>query len=138
MALKVVAAARQHLFGSTVNLYLSLVNESSGSPVTGQTPTIAIRRASDGFFFNGTAFVNTGGTPTNLSMAEVGATPAPGLYKYSFVDPGPVVPVSPTPQLTKDTYELRFVNVGGPPTGGTALDIIAMSRQLRDINTQGS
>ena len=126
------------MFSSTVNLYLSLVNDTTGAPIVGQTPTVAIRRASDGFFFNGTVFIDTSGVPTNLSMVEVGAIAIAGLYRYSFTDPGPIVPTPPTPQLTKDTYELRYVNTGAPPTGGTMHDVIGVARQLRDINTQGS
>lgn len=138
MALAVITAKREHLFNSTVVFLLSIINETSGAAVTGQSPTIAIRRASDGFFFNGTAFVDTLGVPTPLALTEIGSTIAPGLYLYSFVDPGPIVPTPPTLQLTKDTYQLNFINAGAPPTGGMIWDVREFSRELRDFNTQGS
>lgn len=138
MSLNIETAVKQHFFGSIIDLYLFILDDSNGTPVTGQSPTVAVRRASDGFFFDGSAFVDTSGVPTNLSMSEVGAVAVPGLYLLSITDPGPVIPTPPAVQLSKDKYELRFVNSGAPPAGGTMYDIREISRQLRDINTQGS
>jgi hypothetical protein len=131
MSLHVLSETKQHLFESTTRVVLYI--ETAGAPQTGQTPGIYIKRVSDGFFFDGAAFVDTAGTPTLLAMAEVGATPSPGLYDYSLVDPGPLVPTPPTLQLSKDSYELRFVN-----GAETVYDLRELSRELRDINTQGS
>jgi len=138
MGLEVKSESNKHLFGSTVKYYLSIIDSTTGSPVTAQSPTVAIRRESDGFFFDGSVFVDTLGTPTNLAMSEVGATSNPGLYVYTMLDPGPVIPAPPTLQLSKDLYELRFVNAGAPPSGGTMHSVREFSKQLRDINTQGS
>jgi hypothetical protein len=130
MSLHVLSENKQHLFESTNRFVLFI--ESSGVPQTAQTPTIYIRRVSDGFFFNGTTFVDTLGVPTLISLNEVG-TMAPGLYDYIFVDPGPVIPILPAIQLYKDSYELRFVNALE-----VMYDLREFSRELRDINTQGS
>jgi len=130
MSVHVLSATRQHLFESTNRILVYI--ESVGVPQIGQTPTLYIRRVSDGFFFNGATFVDTAGVPTALSLTEVG-TMSPGLYDFSLVDPGPIVPASPTPQLPKDEYELRVVNLTE-----TMYDLREFSRELRDINTQGS
>lgn len=137
MGMHVHASTKEHLFSSSVSLYLSIL-DSNEQPVTGESPTIAIRRSSDGFFFDGTNFVDTSGVPTNLSLTEIDTTAVPGLYKYSLSDPGPVVPSPPAIQLSKDIYEIRFANSGTPPVGGVLYDVRRFSRQLRDINTQGS
>lgn len=131
MSIHILAETKQHLFESTNRLVIYI--EGAGSPQIGQVPSVYIRRVSDGFFFSGTDFVDTAGVPTSLTMTEVGNTVAPGLYDYSFVDPGPLVPVPPALQLSKDLYEFRFVN-----TTETVYDLREFSRELRDINTQGS
>jgi len=131
MSLHVLAETKKHLFESTNRIVLFI--EVAGLPQVTQPPAIYIRRVSDGFFFDNTAFVDTTGIPTLLAMTEVGATAAPGLYDYSLVDPGPLVPVPPTPQLSKDLYEFRFVN-----GTETAYNLREFGRELRDINTQGS
>lgn len=138
MGLHSAIATKTYLFSSAFNLYLSLVNDTTGAPVTGQSPTIAIRRVSDGFFFNGTAFINTSGTPTNIAMTEVSAVSNAGLYRYTMTDPGPIVPTPPALQIPNDIYELRYVASGSPPVGGTMHEIISVHRKLRDVNTQGS
>lgn len=130
MSLHILFENKQLLYESTNRIVLFV--ESAGVPQTAQSPVIYIRRVSDGFFFDGVAFVDTLGVPTTLNMVEVG-TPAPGLYDYYLVDPGPIVPVTPALQLTKDSYELRLVNVTE-----TMFDIREFGRELRDINTQGS
>lgn len=130
MSLHVLSESQQLLYESTTRMVLFI--EAAGVPRVAQTPVVYIRRASDGFFFDGAAFVDTVGVPTMLSMVEVG-TPAPGLYEYSLVDPGPLVPTPPALQLTKDLYEFRFVNVAE-----TMFDVREFGRELRDINTQGS
>lgn len=133
MPFKFITANQMPNSGSIITIYLA-ITDGSDDPVTGLSPSIAVRRASDGFFLNGLgagAFVDTSGTPTLLSMTEVGATAAPGLYVASFTDPGLVAP------LTNDIYEIRMIEVTGPPTG-TVWDVIQVMRELRDINTQGS
>lgn len=116
------------LTNSTTRLYLGIVNASQ-APVTTQTPTVSIRRDSDGFFFNGTIYVNTSGVPTQLAMTETG-TPAPGLYFFDYVDPGLLSP------LSIDVYQIRYNSTGTP--SGDLYDIRDAERALRDINTQGS
>lgn len=130
MSIHVLSPTKQHLFESTNRILIFI--EAAGTPQIGQTPSLYIRRVSDGFFFNGASFINTAGVPTALSMLEIG-TMAPGIYSFILIDPGPIVPVSPTPQLVKDEYEIRFVNLTE-----TMFDVREFSRELRDINTQGS
>jgi hypothetical protein len=134
MGLKPIFVTKQFNYGSTVELLLALL-DATDQPVAGQTPTIYIRRVSDGFFFDGAAFVDTVGVPTPLSFTEIG-TPAPGLYAYSFADPGPVVPTPPATQLVRDKYQLRYANTGSP--AGQTWEVVEFLRELRDINTQGS
>ncbi|MGW8177917.1 MAG: hypothetical protein ACWGQW_03870 [bacterium] len=134
--LQVVADTKKHLYESTVEILLSIINETTGAPVTAQSPTVEIRRVSDGYFFDGAAFVDTLGVPTPLAMSEIGAIAAPGLYSYSLVDPGPEPTASPQP--VRDKYQLRFANAGAPPTGGSLWDVREFAKELRDFNTQGS
>lgn len=134
--LQVIAETKKHLYQSTVDILLSVINETTGAPVTSQSPTIEIRRMSDGYFFDGAAFVDTLGVPTSLTMSEINTIAAPGLYSYSLVDPGPEPTASPQP--VKDRYQLRFVNTGVPPTGGSLWDVREFAKELRDFNTQGS
>ena len=130
MGLKNIRAVSAILASSTTTLYLSIV-DASQIPSTGETPDIYIRRLSDGFFFDGAAFVDTSDVPTALAMTETGATIVPGLYYYSLVDPGLIQP------LAEDEYQLRYVNVGGT-VNGTDLDAMLVKLSLRDINTQGT
>ena len=138
MSLTIISATNSHLFNAIVDMYLSIVNDTTGVSITGESPTLSIRRSSDGFFFDGAAFVDTSGTPTVLNMSEIDATAAPGLYVYTFNDPGPIVPTLPTLQLSEDIYEVNFINSGAPPAGGSMWSVRKFTRQLRDINTQGS
>lgn len=130
MSIHILAATKQHLFESTQYLFIYL--ESGGSPLVGQTPTIQIRRISDLQFFddNTSDFTSVTGVP--IALTEVGPT-APGLYFYLFADPGPLVPTPPALQLSKDNYMLGFLNVAE-----VMYDMREYSRELRDINTQGS
>lgn len=135
--LEILEKGREHYFNSLVLVYLSLVNSTSGAPITGIVPNAFIRRMSDGFFFDGSAFLNTAGTPTSLNFVEISTVAAPGLYVYSFTDPGPLVPTPPAIQLQSDKYEIRTVVPGSAPLGGTLWDVRKISRRLRDVNTQG-
>lgn len=133
MTLRIITANRMPFAGSSITLYLELL-DGSDNPATGLSPSIAVRRNSDGFFLNGLgagAFVDTSGTPTLLSWTEIGATAAPGLYTATFTDPGLVAP------LVEDMYEIRAIETVGPPTG-TVWTTLRIMRQLKDINTQGS
>lgn len=112
---------------STTKLYVGIF-DASDATVTAQSPTVSVRRDSDGFFFNGTVFVDTSGVPTPLAMTEIGAA-APGLYTYSLVDPGLLAP------LAKDEYQIRYINSGAPT--GELWDVREVEKALRDINTQG-
>lgn len=112
---------------STVSLYLA-IQDASQVMVTGESPTVSIRRVSDGYFFNGTSFVDTSGVPTQLAMSEVSASSAPGLYAYNLVDPG-----LSSASIFKDVYQIRYVN-----TTTELWDVRDIELKLRDINTQGS
>ncbi|MCK5601177.1 hypothetical protein KAR91_04885 [Candidatus Pacearchaeota archaeon] len=135
MGLKPIFVTKQFNYESTVEFLLALLDNVTNLPVASQTPDIYVRRASDGFFFDGAVFVDTSGVPTALALTEIG-TSAPGLYLYSYVDPGPVVPTPPTLQLTRDKYQFRYVNTGSP--AGETWEVVEFLRELRDINTQGS
>ncbi len=69
---------------STARLYLSFVEAGVG--VTGQTPTIAIRRVSDSLFYNDSlASGSRFASPAALNaMTELDSTNFPGLYVYDF------------------------------------------------------
>lgn len=58
-----------------------LAVDVAGAPVTGATVTLTIRRDSDGFFWNGTAFQSSA---TTVPMAELDATNMAGVYSYDF------------------------------------------------------
>jgi hypothetical protein len=58
--------------------------DSSNSPVTGATVTLAIRNIDTGDYFNGTAFV---GSYQTVAMVETDATNLPGVYHYDFNPP---------------------------------------------------
>lgn len=69
-------------------LYLKLYDPKDGSSLTGQSPTLSIRRYKDahgalldGYFWNGSAFQ---AGISNLAMTEIDATNNPGLYYYLF------------------------------------------------------
>jgi len=69
---------------ATVNLDFTV--SSAGAGVTGETPSIAIQRLTDDFFYDdglptGTRFVASFNTST---MSEVDLTNLPGLYRYQF------------------------------------------------------
>ena len=57
-------------------------------------------------------------------------------YSYSFVDPGPIIPVAPIIQLVRDKYQIRYANTGSP--AGETWEVVEFLRELRDIKTQGS
>jgi hypothetical protein len=71
---------------ASIRLQLDLVN-TDGSGATAKTPQVSIRRASDGYYWNGSAFVSG---QTWLNMTEVDATNEPGQYAYAFANPGTV------------------------------------------------
>jgi hypothetical protein len=114
--------------GVPTRLYFGIY-DASGMTVPGQFPTISIRRVSDGWFFNGTGFVNTSGTPSQLAMTEIGA-PTPGLYLYIFTSPSLIAP------LAQDTYEIRYRNTGTPT--GESWEIRNVANRLLDINVAGA
>jgi len=69
---------------SVINLYMSIVEAGNG--VTGQTPSIAIRRVSDNAFYDdslasGSRFT---ASPTTNTMAELDSVNSQGLYGYDF------------------------------------------------------
>lgn len=64
-----------------VERIIILALDSSSLPVTGATCTLAIRRDSNGYWWNGSGFV---ASYTTVSMTEVDATNLPGVYSYDF------------------------------------------------------
>lgn len=66
--------------GKTERIEAFFVN-SSNAGITGATPSLLIRRKSDGYFWNGTAFQFT---TTTVNMNEVDASGDAGKYYYSF------------------------------------------------------
>jgi len=70
-----------------IPLTLLLAN-SNGTPATGKTPQVSIRRYAqldgallDNYYWDGAAFT---ATPTWLDLSEVDATNSPGAYVYEF------------------------------------------------------
>lgn len=59
-----------------------LALDSSSLPVTGATCTVAIRRDSNGYWWNGSGFV---ASYTTVSMTEVDSANLPGVYSYDFI-----------------------------------------------------
>lgn len=91
----------RHAIGENVRLVLSVV--TAGAGVTGLTPTAAIRRQSDGFWFNGTISAPTdpfASAHATNAMAALDATNLPGMYFFDF-------PQARDTQVVSD-YEVRL------------------------------
>lgn len=61
---------------------LALFLDSDGAGVSGLSPRVTIRRASDGTWWDGVSAYQA--TPVEIAMTEVDATNAPGEYVYAF------------------------------------------------------
>lgn len=85
----------------------ALFLDDTGAGVTGLSPIVHIRRASDGQFWTGSGFSST---PTNLAMSEVSSANAPGEYTYTF-----------TPTAGGQYFGTAFEAAGGAPYGGTVV-----------------
>lgn len=83
----------------------ALFLDSTGAGITGESPVVHIRRASDGMFWTGSGY---SATPTDLAMTEVSAANAPGEYLYAF-----------TPTTAGQYFGTCFEAAGGAPYGGT-------------------
>lgn len=96
----------RHPIGENVRLVFSVV--TAGAGVNGLNPTVAIRRQSDGFWFNGTivAPTNPFAAPyaTN-GMAALDATNLPGVYFFDF-------PQARDTKVMSD-YEVRMQSASG-------------------------
>lgn len=96
----------RHPVGENVRLVFSVV--TAGAGVIGLTPTVAIRRQSDGFWFNGTIvspadpFASAYATNT---MAALDVTNLPGMYFFDF-------PQARDTQVVSD-YEVRMQSASG-------------------------
>lgn len=78
----------EHNTVDDILLYLELSDPETGLPLTGQSPTLTIRRfrdphgaLMDGHFWDGAAFQ---AGAQNLAMVEWDSTNNPGLYYYLF------------------------------------------------------
>lgn len=98
--------------GETVGIGTPVLIDASNGPVTGATVTLTIRRNSDGYTWNGSAFAS--GTNT-VNMTET----IPGKYRYDFDVPGATA------------YECELV---AEDTGGTAINgpYFATDLQVRE------
>lgn len=100
----------RHHTEDDVTVFLTLV-DNAGNGVTGESPTVAIRRireakggaALDGFYYDGAGGFGAG--PTFLAMTEFDATNYPGLYTYLFDQ-------STVPN--EHVYLVYFKNTGSP------------------------
>jgi hypothetical protein len=90
--------------GTTVELSLLIL--TSGVCVTGASPTVGVRRTSDGYWWdwNDSTFKNAGWTTRLNSMTEVGAN-APGFYVRNFT-PGAQI-------VAPGTYGVHFIWIDG-------------------------
>lgn len=79
-----------------------------GVGATGQTPTVALRRVTDGYYldFNDNTFKSSGWTTRQKALTEVNATNSPGLYQY-------VLATSSIIAATGD-YVAEYSNTGTP------------------------
>ena len=71
--------------GRDFPLFTTVRNPSTGAALTGQTPEVALRRQSDGLYWNGN--VGSPGfqvSPVFVTLPEVSATDFPGLYQQDF------------------------------------------------------
>lgn len=125
----------------TVNLNLTI--ESSGTGVTGETPTAVVQRLTDGFYFDdaqATGLKFAAAFATN-AMTEVDATNLPGLYRVAFDHSEDLT--------TSELFFVRLQNTGGnariedstiafgPLRVAAALDQCALFGTVVDINGQG-
>jgi hypothetical protein len=88
----------------------ALALDASLNPLTSLTDLlIAIRRVSDGYFFdfNDLTFKNVGWTTRQLAMTEISATNAAGEYYYNFNT------ATITNPSSNDTYEIRVTQSPG-------------------------
>jgi hypothetical protein len=69
-----------HPVGEVTRLRFLLVSPT-GTGITGQTPTILIKRRSDGLYWTGSVFQSS---PVALSMVEEDSTNLPGSYYTDF------------------------------------------------------
>jgi len=69
-----------HPLGRVVRSRFLLV-DGTGAGATGLSPTVAIKRRSDGLYWNGTTFVSG---IQNLAMTQEDAINLPGTYFYDF------------------------------------------------------
>lgn len=71
--------------GQTEKIY-SLFLDEDNDGITGASPTITIKRVSDGLYydFNDNTFKASGWTTRQGTLTQVDATNDPGLYTYSF------------------------------------------------------
>jgi len=98
---------------SQSTVYLQwFATDSSGDAVTGKSDLeIALRRRSDGFWFDfdgSAAFITSGSVTTRFKvLTEVDATNAPGLYSYTW-DLSAI-----TNSTVNDEYEIIYRQNGG-------------------------
>jgi len=96
-----------------------LAINSSNAGLTGLTVTLTIKRASDNYFWNGSAFQSGAVT---VAMSAIDATNLPGVYEYDFNMSG----------LSEDRYSLYSTTSGAAvnkPWSGT------INTGLNDIST---
>lgn len=102
----------------------------NGLGVTGQSPTVSVRRTSDGRYFNGTAFQVAF---ISLPMTELDSVNIPGVYVRTF---------DQALDNREETYFIHYVNSAGTVTtnveeldfsdqGLRTIDIPVLSRQDR-------
>jgi hypothetical protein len=126
--------------GSTVNLDFTII--SAGAGVTGETPSIAVQRVTDGFWHDslqptGSQFAASFNTD---AMVEVDAANLPGLYRFAL---------DHSEDLTaSELFFVRLINTGanaqvedktiafGPFRSAAALSTCNLFGTLLDIDGQ--
>lgn len=93
--------------GKTVPLDFLIT--ANGQGITGQTPVVALKRASDNAYWTGSGF---SGTFTTVSLSEVSITHEPGLYSVNF---------DQSIDNVENTYVAYYVN-GGVTAPGSAVE----------------
>ena len=106
--------------GYSLTLELML-QSSSGTGSTGQAPTVAFRRVSDGYYldFTGLTFKASGWTTRQQTLTEVSSTNAPGLYQYVL---------GSTVVGTEGDYVAEYSNTGAP--AGVTLELWSFANTI--------
>ena len=122
--------------GQTLKLNLSVTNDNIG--ISGESPTIEIKRDSDDYYWDGSAFVVS---YTSESMSATDEDNWSGLYEYDFTFPVAIenyfVHYKNTGTYTMDAYDYYVTTSGTDSDAITNLEtnVLEISAMVVDIDT---